>query len=217
MALTYPVSLANFVERLKVTGLSFHAPVPLQESRTAGGEILRARMGASLHQGNVTLHFERHRAARQTRVMLDLLMEPGASFLLSPSDYDGPQEDPGGAILGAATVTLNSVAANNRDVTFGGFPSGYHLRRGDAFSFGYGSNPFRRAFHWIVTYNAFADSGGVLSAEVYPPIRPGWSTGATVELIKPVIKAVIRSREPGAATRQIFHDGMSFSYIQTLR
>lgn len=212
MALSYPVSLANFSNRLRVRRLSLHAPTPVKQSQTAGGEIIRARQGATLWEGQCGLSFDHHAPAREIRVMLDLLMDAGASFLLSPAGYAGPAS----GSVGAGPFTLTSVAANNRDVTLGGLAASSVLTRGDYLSFTYGSNPVRYAFHQVVSLSAVASGGGAVTVEVFPPVQPGWSAGAVVLLKAPRLKAIVVDREAGESVR-VFHDGMSFTFRQVLR
>lgn len=165
--------------------------------------------------GECQLTFARHGQTVGMRSLLDLLLDPGASFLLSPADYFGPSGDPFGAVLDTSLITIDGVASNNRDLTLAGFPAGYSLHADDLLSFTYGSNPVRYAFHRVV-FDTSVASGGLITCEVWPRIRPGWSVGAKVELKKPRFKAIMSDREAGASAR-VFHSGMSFSFVQTLR
>lgn len=215
MALSFPLILSQFSDRLRVVGLSLHCPTPKSLARTAGGELLRARLGASLWQGECTLGFQQSVNTRGMRALLDLLQDEGASFIFSPRDYPGPAADPETTILGSAAVGLQSVATNNRDVTLAGLPAGYVLSGDDLLSWTYGANPTRWAFHRVVA-QAVANASGQITVEVWPRVQPGWSQGAAISLRNPRFKAVMDESEPGSAAR-IFHSGMSFSYIQTLR
>lgn len=215
MALSFPLNLARFSDRLQVTGLVLHCPTPKSVSRTAGGEVMQARLGASLWQGECELTFRHQPKTGGMRALVDLLLDEQASFMLSPKDYYGPASDLGGVALGARTITLSAVAANNRDVTLAGLPPGYVLSGDDLMSWSYATNPVRHAFHRIVV-GATANSGGNATVEVWPRVRPGWAVSATVELKKPMFKAVLTDRDPGASAR-VFHSGISFSFIQSLR
>src|SRR5690606_10096221 len=90
MALTFPLTLAQWSDVLRVQTMVLHAPPINAESITAAGEVLGARLGNTLWQGKITLAPAYHADAREARVMLDVLQRPGASALLSPPDYDGP-------------------------------------------------------------------------------------------------------------------------------
>lgn len=215
MAATFPLSLDEYSDRIRVASTSFHCPTPKSISRTRGGQVLQARLGPSLWQGEVRLGFRHIARTQGVRALTDMLLDENASFILSPHDYFGPAMDPFGASLGGSEVKLHAVAANNADVTLSGLPGGYVLSGDDLFSFTYGRNPVRYAMHRIV-FAATAGGGGGITVQVWPKVEPGWQEGATVRLLKPRIKAVMEDREAGASAG-IFHDGMSFSFIQTLR
>lgn len=215
MALSFPLNLAQFSDQLRVTGLSLHCPTPKQMSRTSGGDLLQARLGNSLWQGECQLGFIQSRNTRGMRALLDLLQDEGASFIFSPRDYPGPAADPDTAILGGAAITLASVAANNRDVTLSGFPAGYVMTGDDLISWTYGANPTRWAFHRIVS-TVVASGTGSLVCEVWPRVAPGWTAGVGISIRTPRFKAVMEQVQSGSAAR-IFHSGMSFNYIQTRR
>lgn len=215
MALSFPLNLAQFSDVLRVTGLSLHCPTPKQMSRTAGGDLLQARLGNSLWQGECQIGFMQSRNTRGMRALLDLLQDEGASFIFSPRDYSGPAADPDLAVLGAAPILLSAVAANNRDVTLSGFPAGYVMTGDDLISWTYGANPTRWAFHRIVS-TVVANASGSLVCEVWPRVAPGWSAGTGISIRTPRFKAVMETVEAGSAAR-IFQSGMSFNYIQTRR
>lgn len=215
MAVTFPISLASFSDVLRVESLTLHCPTPKSRSQTRGGQMLQARLGPSLWQGDCKLAFAQGVKTGGLRALLDLLLDENASFLLSPHDYYGPAADPGGVILGGATVTLQAVATNARDVTLAGLPAGYKLTGDDLFSFTYGTNPTRHALHRVV-FGATASSGGQITVEVWPRVRTGWAVGAQVRLVKPRFKAIMDEREPGASMK-VFHSGASFTFIQEIR
>jgi len=212
MALPASLTLAQFSDKLRVTKASLHCPSPMQVSRTGGGEVLRARLGASLWQGEATLAFQSQRSTGGIRALIDMLLDENTTFGISPADYYGPASDLGGAILGASAVTLSAVAANNRDLTLAGLPAGYVMSPDDLLSFPYAG---KVAFHRVLV-GGTASSGGTVTLDVWPRVRPGWSAGAVVQLRNPYFRAVMTERDPGASER-IFHSGMSFSFIQTLR
>lgn len=215
MAVEFPLQLWTFSNRLRVEGLTLHCPTPKSTAQTQGGDYLQARLGASLWQGECRLAFEQLQNTRGMRALIDLLLDENASFIFSPKDYFGPAADPLGTALGSAAVRIAGVAANNRDVTLAGLPSGYVLSGDDLMSWRYGANPVRFAFHRVVVTAAPA-SGGQATVEVWPRVQPGWTTSTDVVLIQPRFKAIMQSREAGGSAR-IFHSGMSFNYIQSLR
>lgn len=121
-------------------------------------------------------------------------------------------------MLGGATVTLNAVHPNRREIRLAGLPAGYALRRSDALAFSYGTNPVRFARHRIVAPAVAAANGLTPFLEVVPNLRPGFAPGTAVSLLAPACKAVLLpgSAEPGRL-RQRMTVGASFKWIQTLR
>jgi hypothetical protein len=148
----------------------------------------------------------------------ELLRQPGASFLVHQSHRAGPQADPEGTALGAASPTITGVAANNRDVTLAGLPAGYVLTEGDLLSFTYLSNPTRYALHRVMETRTAAAGGGIATVEVSPPIRPGSTWPRPLTLLRPFCKAVIvpGSFEAPVMTRSP-RATFSFSWRQSLR
>jgi len=103
MAQSYPVQLAEFFDALQVTTASFELPVTQQVSRTAGGEVLTAELGASLWRGSVTLANRPFAEANRTLALIRRMALPGASFLVRPLLASRPSD-----AATAAAVQLNS-------------------------------------------------------------------------------------------------------------
>jgi hypothetical protein len=207
MAYSFPLTLAQFRDKLRVTSMILHCPAVVEESVTGAGEVLRASLGASLWQGDIALAPALHADLREAQALLDVLLRPGASFMLQPPNYSKDSAGTG--------ATLDAVASNNRDVTLTGIAPGYQVEAGDYVSWAYGNNPERFAFHQVVQGGA-ANASGDVTVEVNPIVRPGWTSGAMVRLIAPRFKAVLRSRNPGQMV-PLITSGVGFSFIQTLR
>lgn len=222
MAYTFPLSAALFMDRLPIGSVSMDCPEQIEMSQTAGGEVLSATLAPRLWTGKITLGRMTRAEEAEARGLLDILRAPGRSFEAYEPRSIWPRLDPNGAALGAATPRLNSVAANNREITLRGLPAGYGLRIGDFLSFAYGSNPVRQALHKVVSLSVTANGSGVTPLfEVIPNIRPGAVTGtsgAPVRLHKPWCKAVLvpGSFEAGTSRRGL-SEGTTFSFQQTLR
>lgn len=214
MALTYPLPLAQFGNLLRVSRLALHCPSPMSNAQTAAGEVLRARLGASLWRGEVGLTFERQVNTRGIRGLLDALLDEHASFIFSPHDYYGPASDLRGVGLYGSTPTLDGVTSGGR-VRFAGLPPGYRLTSDDLVSWTYGSGPVRYAFHRLLE-GGVASGAGQLTVAVWPHVRIGWAQGAAANFVTPRMKAVMLDRDPGVSAG-MFHSGASFEFVQTLR
>jgi hypothetical protein len=218
MALTYPLTLAQFFDLTDIQTGKFTLPDARQFDTTAGGEILESSLGSRLWMGEVTLISKTHKSQAQIEAFIEALMEPGTSFLAYDKRAAFPASDPTGSILGAATPVISSVAANNKDLTISGLPAAYVLTRGDMLSFTYSSSPTRYALHRVVV-GATASGGGVATVEVTPPIRPGFAVSAAITLIKAKMQAKIvpGSYQPSHGDPGLQSSGVSFQFSQTLR
>ena len=215
--LSFPLDLDTFLRNAQVSEMSFSPQASVEISRTAGGDVLRADVGSTLWRGSVALKRRKHVDMAEIEVLLSVLDRPGASFLAYDARYPYPRYDFGGVTLGASTVQILALDADQLRMSLKGLPAGYVLTRGQKLSFQYGSSPVRYALHQMVDEVTADGSGETALFEVSPPIRPGAATDAAVGLVRPSCKAVIvpgRSEGSGGRT---FTDGVQFDFVQTLR
>lgn len=220
MPLGFPLAISQFFGELPIQSCVLDLPdATVQSGRTSGGEVLTARSGSRLWTGRVTLKPVLHSEADQIMARISVLREPGRHLFAHGFPTCSPAYDRDGSILGGAAVTIQALAANNRELRLAGLPAGYRLRSGEALAFAYGSNPVRYAFHRIVTLESVAAANGQTPLiEVTPHIRPGAAVGAAVTLIKPFFKALVvpGSVNPGSPSGR-FVTGISFDILQALR
>lgn len=216
MAITYPIYLSEFFGTLRILSCNLELLSSVEVSMTGNGELLQADVGSRLWFGTVLLAPEYNRASEAVRSKINLLRGPSRTFRVSPFPVCGPKYDPTGTILGAATPRINSINANNREMSLKGLPNGYKLYGGDYLSFPYLSNPTRNAFHQIIG-NVTASAGGVTPEfEVTPNIRPGAALDAEVRVVNPYFKAIMLNSSIGTQVGNR-REGMSFDVKQTLR
>jgi len=216
MVQTFPMPLAEFWSPLRVASLSLSLPAAAEISRTAGGEIIVAELGARLWSARVTLAPIGIESAAALQVKLRLLPRAGASLFVSPRIRDCPARDPNG-VIAASNVSIASLPAGNQTLSLAGLPAGYALSAGDYLAFNY-SNPAIQAFHQMVG-DARADAAGIVPAfEIVPQLRPGATIGASVTLVKPAFKALLI---PGSLNEGVMQRtrlaGVTFDLIQTLK
>ena len=216
MVQVFPMPLADFWSPLRVASLSLGLPAAAEISRTAGGEIIVAELGARLWSARVTLAPIGIEAAAALQVKLRLLQRAGASLFVSPRIGDCPARDSNG-VIAASTVTIADLPSGNQTMSLAGLPAGYALSAGDYLSFSYG-DPAIQAFHQMVG-DARADVSGVVPAfEIVPQLRPGAIVGIAVALVKPAFKALL---VPGSLNEGVMQgtrlSGISFDLIQTLK
>jgi hypothetical protein len=218
MALSYPLAQSEFFLNLPIMHQTCWLPDQMELNRTGSGEQLAADLGNRLWQGDIKLGKMTRAQAGQHEVLIDLLNQAGRSFLMHDTRRPFPLLDPTGSILGAATPTVLAFGPDVRELRLTGLPANYALSAGDYIGFTYLTGPTRFACHRLVAPITANGSGVTALFEVTPEVRTGASAGVAVTLIRPRIKALI---VPGsvrpATTRHTISEGLSFSFVQTLR
>jgi hypothetical protein len=217
MALSYPLTHAQFLGALRVEEVMFRLSHPQEHTRLGDGTVISASLGASLWTGTIKLAQANHPRHAEMEALIALMDQPGATFLCHDPRYLGPASDRTGSSLGSRTVTIHSVASNMRELRLTGLPSGYILSAGDMLGFQYGSNPVRYALHRIVIGGAASSTGLTPMLELVPNLRSGAVAGLMVSLIRPACKARLLPEPSYGAGRQALSRGASFEFIQTLR
>ena len=219
MAFAFPLTVAQFMQIMPISEIMFDTPERVEINQTEGGEILSADLGPMLWTGEVTLGRLSRAEAAAPDVLLDILRPSGRTFYAYDTRRGAPLADPLGTILGAATPTIASLNANNREITLQALPANYVLTRGDYVAFDYGSAPVRRALHKVVNAAVQANGLGVTPlVELTPALRPGATIGTAITLIKAACKCrLVPGSIQKGKTRNTITDGMSFKFIQSLR
>lgn len=222
MAVTFPLSRAEFADLIDPAGMSFHLPASRELDIDGSGQVIDSNLGARLWRGSVTLVPKVHADAVAIETLLAILNTSGASVMLYDRRKPYPRLDPNGLILGATVPTILSLAVSNRELALTGLPAGYTLSRGDYLSFSYldVTGATRYALHAVVDVTVTADGTGVTpSFEVVPNIRPGAVITTPVTLAKPACKVVLMPNSLGAAMGQagMVSSGQTFEFTQTLR
>lgn len=218
MALTFPLSIDDFLVGLRVRQVQFEPGEALEFSRTAGGDVMVDSVGERLWTAKFQVAAGLNLDLEAVRAKLSILREAGRSLFVYPKHRPFPRFDPTGSILGASVPLIASLAGNGREFALSDLPAGYQIAAGDYLSFTYGSDPVRHAFHQVVV-GSVADAGGQTGMiEVTPHLRNGVAVGAAVSLLRPSFKAVLvpGSTSIGSSDPKI-GTGPSFSVVQTLR
>lgn len=219
MALTYPLSLATFVDTLLCQSVSCDLPELVEQSRTAQGEQLMADMGERLWTGRINLGNMKRTEVGRPEVLIQVVKQ-GKTFHCYDRRRMYPLLDPTGSILGAASVTILALGGDPREMSLAGLPAGYTLSAGDYLSFAYTSLSItRQALHKVVDTTVVANGAGQTPLfEVVPPIRPGAAAAAAVTLKKPFCKAVMVAGSASPSDgRSTMYEGLGFDWVQTLR
>ncbi len=215
MALTFPYANADFADIIRLSSIKMRLVGDQQISGMGGGKIIVADMSPKYWEFDVTLINMENDLARRVHALIEALDESINDFYLYDPRSAYPISDPTGAILGSSTVQINSLNANNKEMTIKGLPSTFVNSAGDMLSWDFGT-PTKRAFHRIVV-GGTATAGVSPSLEVRPHILPGAAVNAAVTLIKAAarVKIIPGSFDPGTA-RQMMTTGMSFKARQVI-
>lgn len=219
MPTSFPLSIAEFILALPVSDAPFMLGEAVEVSRTRGGQQLTASVGVRLWQGSITLGRATRAEMQKIEALLDILRQPGATFLATDLRRPAPITDPTGQAAGSATPSIRALDTQDaRLVALKGLPAAYRLSRSDYLGFSYGSSPTRRALHRVVDATVDADgTGDTALFEVVPRLRPGAAVDAAVSLVRPACTAVIvaDSFDPGNS-RQTISEGATLRWEQSL-
>ena len=189
MTLSFPLALADLADLLPIAAVAWNEARQDATSALGSGEWLTHELGPPLHEAEVRTARMPHDRAEQLRARLRAL-GGGAHFYLSNPTMLYPQADPGGTILGSASVVIGSINANRRGLTLSGLPAGYVITMGDYLHVDYGT-PSRRALLQAAEGATANGSGVTPEFDVRPQLRPGISSGLAVMLKKPAAKVKI--------------------------
>lgn len=216
--LTFPLTLAQFYDLLPIQQAELDLPEALDVSQTAGGEVLATDLGTSLWSGRIELGVMTHDEVSAIRPLINILRRAGSSFLVSDPTRPWPRLDPNGTLLGGAAPTILAVGGSGRELSLTGLPAAYPISRGDLISFTYGSSPTRYALHEFVGAAVANGAGETGLLEVNPPLRPGASAGAAVQLVWPRCKArLVPGENSTGVTSHTITSEAQIAWTQTLR
>lgn len=221
MAWTYPLSLADFYDKIRVAIGSPNWELARNDQTSGLGSLdpLNAELASPLWRASIQLPAMPNAEADELITMLEMLCHPGRKFFFSNPKHEYPASDPGGEELrgdeylkttepwdddllwgdlipwGSAVSYAPKILAlgsNNRSLSLSGLPPGYKLSIRDMLAFDYGpEGQKRRAMHRVVE-TVIADEDGITGLfEVFPHIRAGAAVNDPVFLEKPAILASV--------------------------
>lgn len=144
MPLSYPISLALFQDKFKISMAQFYVNSPRQVDRTAGGSQNSASLGDAVWRGSFSVPPTNQRSvSAQLDALLSVLDRAGSSFLVYDPSKCFPAEDPGGSILGGANVTIGSLSGTDaRLMSLSGLPAVLPIARGRSSGFQLWQQPY---------------------------------------------------------------------------
>lgn len=144
MAISFPITLADFFEQLGPIATSFELGEGVIANETGGGEVIRSSYGTRLWSGSITLHPRRPVRIDDLLALIRVLQEPDASFLLYPLHRPQAYAE---ATVAIPTGAIDSLGSDNRLISLKSLPAGFQITRGDFLSFTYLTGPVRYALH----------------------------------------------------------------------
>lgn len=213
--LTFPLSLSQFANGLQTESIDMHIVHGVTPSGLGTGNTIVANRRSDFWVADIKIRPLYHKVARALQAMINSMDGGLNDFLLYDPVCAFPAEDPGGIVLGAATVTNSTVNANGIQMNLTGFPVGYVLSPGDRFSFTYGPGNAYRALHEIAV-GGTANGSGTVGIEFRPRLDdPDLTTGKTMDFKQACARMKIIEESIEHGTRQdLFTSGISFSAEQ---
>lgn len=212
MAFSFPVSKGDFIKKLRVRSTKFHLNENFQESRGAGGFLLRQEIAEPYWTAEITLSNMPVQEAREASAYMRRIGVFG-SFYMVDFDHRYPASDPTGSQVSGNTVTIDNISGDRRSCRFEGLPGGYRLTWGDRFHINYASG--RRGYFEVSDEVTANGSGVTPTFEVTPSIWFGITNGDTVQLAEPSAKMMLQTYDPGQG-EMLYRAGASFSAIETI-
>lgn len=185
MALSIPLSAANLADLIDIEDVNWQPQFQQETSGIGTAEFLAADLGAPYWEADVTSRPYPHQEARALLARLLALRGSLGAFYLYDPRACYPAADRRGFLIEGATVLVDSVESNRRDLNLKGLPAGYVLTAGDYVAITYLTT--RRALHLVVV-GGTADGSGDLQVELAPTIRPGVAADDAVSLARPAAK-----------------------------
>jgi hypothetical protein len=215
MALTLPITRQSLADLLPIETVAWSLGEDQELSGLGSGEGLAADLGPRLWSASCSTIAADIDTIEALRGRLNALDGAINSFYLFDPRRPFPSTDPTGALLGGATVTIQSIEANRKELTLSGVPAGLTLPGGTMLSVTAGA-PSRTALLQLVsdvTADPDDDAGPV---ELRPHLRPWIAAGQTVTLIRPVakVKLVPKSTSVDQVTSVTYR--LRFAVQQTL-
>jgi len=211
-----PLALADFWDLLPVASGTVWSQKRNDElAGTGGADTIPIEQADPLWSGQVVLDWSRWPEARRLAARVRSLEGSLNTFLMPNPIAQYPAADLAGTTLGAATVKILSIGADNSSMRFEGLPAGYQLGWGDIGEVVFSSNPVRRYVFEMHGDVAAAGDGKTANTSVHPHVWPGVAIGATVNFKRPAAKMfIVAGTLKEGAIRSGIVSGMSFSVLQ---
>lgn len=188
MALTYPLSLATFLQAYRIQTISLMLNVQQEMSSQASGGMISKDLGPAYWIADVSTGQLNDNDVEDVLSLLRALEQSQGTFLCTNMRRRFPKADPTGSIIGSASVLINSNTGVG--LSLKGLTAGYVLSLGDYVSVVYGSPSERILFQ--LEEGITANGSGVTGTfGVHPAVPPAMAANCVCTLKQPTVQMTI--------------------------
>lgn len=226
MALVFPYPLAFLNDQLRSTDVSFSLATNQEMSGSGDGRVWASDLMRPLWTVGISLGMVYMPFAREIDAKVRALGQGRRSFLFADPSYW-----PTSGVYPGNTVAVNALSSDRTAIRLKNLPAAYRIYPGDRLSIAYGSGLYY--FGEFVEGDATvvadpdvqrpvvpgvepAKSRTTVELAVNPPLPFGVAVDSPVELLRPVIRAVVAPQgyKPYSAVRHNIAGGASLSLLQ---
>ena len=209
MAISHPRN--DVMDALGIVSTQFVELRRDEQSRAASGQTLTAELGTPLWQVEIRTKpylYDEGAAIEAIRSSLG----GGRPFYVYDARHPYPTKHNDGSFNDTGTL-LN--VRNGDEIRLDNLDGGFELSPGDYVAFDYGAGP-SRALHRVLESITADGSGTTGWVQVFPHVRPGYSTGSSVILKKPAMLAVLKPSSWTVTDEPPYRASYSFTAVQYL-
>lgn len=189
MALTFPYPLDFLSDHLREGTVALSMMRNDELSGSGDGRYWTAQLARPLWAVSLGLAARRAEEARRLDAKILALNGSSKTLLWADPSYSGPAF--GATVeLAVSTVTVGAINDDRTAISFAGLPGSFALSAADRFSIIYGTD---RYYFGTLSEDAVASTeGSTGEVAVFPYLPFGIAVGSAIEVIRPVLKCIIR-------------------------
>lgn len=210
MALTFPVPVSSFMDKLRIAEVRFWQQRYQTSSMTAGGSILAYEKSPPNWRAEIICTPQDIDDSLELEALVEAIGTERFHVYNPKRKY--PRQDPDGTLIQGFLPVVYSISGDLRSIRVSGLPSGYVLSPGDMFSVSLTSG--RIMLHRVVS-QTLASSGGLSGTfEVTPPFVA--SVGRNVSFSKPtVLMRFLTDGYTAPMGQSLIDEGLSFQAVES--
>lgn len=186
MSLADPLAIASFADLIDQSDVEFEPEWFQQRSRKGTGAPLYADRAPAMWRARITTPPLPHATAQSIKALINSRAGGTKTVLLYDKRFPYPSSDPTGALFGAATPVVGTIA-DPLHVAFAGFPNSYSLPVGTYLQIIYSTSEYYVG-QFAEARTAHVSTGAVASVELSLPLPEAVAPGDAVTVLKPSTK-----------------------------